>query len=119
MSVSALAHQELRGPILGFIVKDRLGQDLFGENTLKATALEPKIISPGQHFRAEFDFRLPMLPNGEYVVVVSVADGNLQENIQHNYLHDAYVITVSSSDVRWGLVGLRFERVTLEIDNDQ
>lgn len=34
MVIEAVAHQDLFSPILGFIVKDRLGQDLFGENTL-------------------------------------------------------------------------------------
>jgi len=48
----------------------------------------------------------------------SVADGDLNNNTQHHYLHDAYILNVSSSKVRWGLVGIQFERVILEIENE-
>jgi lipopolysaccharide transport system ATP-binding protein len=115
MVITAKTRQDLFNPILGFIVKDRLGQDLFGENTLSATSIEPREVKADQQFNAKFDFRLPMLPNGEYVVMVSVADGTLQDNIQLHLLHDALVINVSSSKVRWGLVGAHFDRVVLEV----
>lgn len=118
MLIRAKAHEALLSPILGFIVKDRLGQDLFGENTLPFTATSPCPIKPGQEFTGEFVFRLPMLPNGQYVVMASVADGDLYTNVQHHYLHDAFIINVSSSKIRWGLVGIPFERVALEVCND-
>lgn len=117
MIIEAVAHQELPRPILGFLVKDRLGQDLFGENTLSFTARTSTVVHAGQRFKAEFDFSLPMLPNGQYVVMASVADGTQTDHVQHHYLHDALVITVSSSKVRWGLVGLPFDRVVLEVSN--
>jgi len=115
MTIRAIAHERLERPILGFIVKDRLGQDVFGENTLPFTEISPVMVSAGQSFKADFDFTLPMLPNGEYVVMASVADGTLYDNIQHHYLHDALVITVSSSKVRWGLTGILFDRVSMEV----
>lgn len=113
--VKARANMALPKPILGFLVKDRLGQDLFGENTLPFTALEPRSVQAGATFFAEFTFTLPMLPNGHYAVMASVADGDLHNNVQHHYLHDALIINVFSSKVRWGLVGIPFERVTLQI----
>jgi lipopolysaccharide transport system ATP-binding protein len=115
MTIRALANESLSDPILGFIVKDRLGQDLFGENTLPFTATSATTIAAGEKFKAEFDFVLPFLPNGEYVGMASVANGSLENNTQHNYLHDALVITVSSSKVRWGLAGIPYERVVLEV----
>lgn len=118
MIIKALAHQELNNPILGFIVKDRLGQDIFGENTLPFTTNTPTVVKAGQKFMAEFDFRLPMLPNGQYAVTAGLADGDLFNHIQHNYLHDVYIINVFSSKVRWGLVGLPFERVSLKVIHD-
>ncbi len=113
MVISAKAHQDLDNPILGFVVKDRLGQDLFGENTLPKTALEPIAFRAGETFLGEFHFNLPMLPNGEYTVMASVANGNLYENIQHHYLHDALLINVTSSKIRWGIVGIPFEEISL------
>lgn len=114
LTIRARASEELANPILGFLVRDRLGQDLFGENTLPFTNRVPVAIPPGGVFEGIFDFRLPMLPNGQYAVMASVADGDLYDNVQHHWLHDALIINVSSSRIRWGLVGVPFERVCLE-----
>jgi len=73
--------------------------------------LQPLSVEAGQHFWARFDFRLPMLPNGQYVVMSSVAEGDLENHVQHHWLTDALVVTVSSSKVRWGLVGIHFDGV--------
>lgn len=118
MIVRAKANEALARPILGFLVRDRLGQDLFGENTLPFTDMTPRPIKQGQEFEGEFVFRLPMLPNGQYAVMASVADGDLYNNVQHHWLHDVLIINVSSSKIRWGLVGIPFERVVLEARND-
>jgi lipopolysaccharide transport system ATP-binding protein len=119
MVIHARANGTLDSPILGFLVRDRLGQDLFGENTLPFTATTPRPVRPGQDFEGEFVFRMPMLPNGQYAVMASVADGDLHNNVQHHWLHDALTINVSSSKIRYGLVGIVFHRVVLEVLNDR
>lgn len=113
MVIKAKANEGLTNPILGFLVRDRLGQDLFGENTLPFTKLKPVAIGPNTCFEGIFEFRLPMLPNGQYVVMASVADGDYQENVQHHWMHDALIINVFSSKVRYGLVGIPFSKVEL------
>ncbi len=118
VTIRAKANQELAHPIIGFIVRDRLGQELFGENTLPFTDLNPVPVKAGQEFFAEFVFQLPMLPNGQYAVMASVADGNLYDHIQHHFLHDVLILTVTSSKIRWGLVGITFEQVILKIANE-
>jgi len=115
--IHAKAIEALDSPILGFVVRDRLGQDLFGENTLPFTNRMPRSIEPGQEFTGEFRFKLPMLPNGQYAVMASVANGNVHSHVQHHWLNDAIIITVTSSKVRWGLVGISFESVVLEMRN--
>ena len=114
MVITAKAHQDMDRPILGFLVRDRLGQDLFGENTLPFTDLNPRPIAAGTTFASEYVFRLPMLPNGQYAVMASLADGDLHTNFQHHWLHDALILNVSSSKVRWGLVGVHFDKVELK-----
>jgi lipopolysaccharide transport system ATP-binding protein len=118
ITVRAKAHELLQNPILGFLVRDRLGQDLFGENTLPFTDRVPMPITAGTTFEGLFDFRLPMLPNGQYAVMTSIADGNLHDNVQHHWMHDALIINVSSSKIRWGLIGIPFERVRLGVVNE-
>ncbi len=114
ITLNAVAHSTLDAPILGFLVKDKLGQFLFGENTLPLTGDHPPTYSAGQKFSATFDFVLPMLPNGDYALMCSVANGDLVNNIQHHHLHDALFIKVFNSKVRWGLVGVKFRKIELD-----
>ena len=115
MTVRAKAHEPLQSPILGFLVRDRLGQDLFGENTLPFSSQAMTSIAAGETFEGVFEFQLPMLPNGQYAVMASVADGDAYVNVQHHWMHDALIINVSSSKIRYGLVGTLFERVELTV----
>jgi lipopolysaccharide transport system ATP-binding protein len=115
LRIGAIAHQQIDRPIVGFLVRDRLGQDLFGENTLAFTNLRPVLAGAGRRFEAHFTFTLPMLPNGSYAVMASIADGDLYDHVQHHWLHDALILQVSSAKVRYGLVGLRFEEVGLKV----
>ncbi|WP_247709504.1 ABC transporter ATP-binding protein [Guyparkeria sp. SB14A] len=113
LRISVFLRREFTRPIVGFLVRDRLGQDLFGENTLPFTSFHPVSGNEGDTIEAEFVFRLPMLPNGQYVIMASFAEGDLHSNVQHHYLHDAAVLTVSSEKIRWGLVGIEFENIRL------
>ena len=115
MVIRAAAYQDFEHPILGFLVRDRLGQDLFGENTLPFTDAHPKPVKAGTVFEAEFSFRLPMMPNGHYSVMASLANGDLCNHVQHHWLHDALILNVSSSKVRWGLLGVPFEKVIMRV----
>ena len=111
MTIEAVVHEAMSRPILGFLVRDRLGQDLFGENTLPFTNKNPMPTQAGQRIRAEFVFRLPMLPNGTYTVMTSLADGDLETNVQHHWLHNSLLLHVASTNIRYGLVGIYFESV--------
>ncbi|MDH6240326.1 lipopolysaccharide transport system ATP-binding protein [Polynucleobacter sphagniphilus] len=112
--ISAALHQRMERPILGFLLRDKLGQDLFGENTLPFTDSNPIVGEPGSVIEASFIFKIPMLPNGHYSIMASLADGDLHQNIQHHWMHDAVVLQVASSKVRWGLVGVEFNTVEMK-----
>ncbi|MBC7458998.1 MAG: ABC transporter ATP-binding protein [Bdellovibrionaceae bacterium] len=116
--IGAKANMNLPKPILGFIFKDRLGQDLFGENTLHFTANNPIDVKSGENFCAYFTFTMPLLPNGNYAVMVSVANGDLYENVQYHLLQDALIVNILSNKVRWGLVGIPFDEVKIEVHNE-
>lgn len=118
VTIRAKANEELSSPIIGFTVRDRLGQELFGENTLSYTSERAVKVNPGQECVAHFVFRLPMLPNGQYALMASVANGTLYDNVQHHFLHDALILTVCSSKIRWGLIGISFDEVLLQVQDE-
>lgn len=113
LRVSVDVHDALPSPIVGFLVKDRLGQELFGENTWPTHP--GHAAGAGQRIEAAFFFTLPMLPNGIYSITVAIADGDLATHVQHHWLHDALMLQVSSSKPRYGLVGIPFERVDMDV----
>jgi lipopolysaccharide transport system ATP-binding protein len=112
--VDAVARGDLARPIIGFLVKDRLGQALFGHNTYQEHQPAGPV-KPGEAMRAQFAFRLPLLPNGEYSITVALADGDLLDHVQHHWIHDAVVLAVRSTRHRYGLVGIPFESITLDV----
>ena len=114
--VRARSTEPLASPIVGFFVKDRLGQSLFGEHTF--TYSPGFSIGSDQLIEATFVFALPMLPDGDYSMTVSIADGDPNVHVQHHWLHDAVKIKVASPVLRYGLVGIPFESVTLGLAND-
>lgn len=112
LRIDGIVNAALRSPIIGFLVKDRLGQSLFGHNTFDHQHV-PGPAPAGANLRAEFVFSLPMLPNGDYSMTVSIADGEPADHVQHHWLHDAVLIRVASTRLRHGLVGIPFESVSL------
>ena len=118
VKIRAKAYKTLNEPILGFVMKDRLGQSLFGENTLitrNTTKLEPA--EPGSELSAVFRLWLPMLPSGSYTLLASIADGDLTSNTQHHWIEDAAIVHVTASNVRYGLVGAFITYANLSISN--
>lgn len=113
LDIACEAHAALHGPIIGFFVKDRLGQTLFGDNTYLSYAQEPLWVDPGQTFHAQFTFRMPVLPPGDYSIAVAVAEGTQQDHVQHHWIHDAVILKSHSSSASTGLVGIPMTNISL------
>ena len=113
LKISCQAHACMYSPIIGFYVNDRLGQNLFGENTYNFSQNEPLSLDPGDNFQAIFRFRMPILPKGDYFVTVALAEGTQQEHIQHQWIHEAVLFQSHSSSVSTGLVGIPMKEIRL------
>jgi lipopolysaccharide transport system ATP-binding protein len=111
--ITCLAHTNIFSPIIGFLVNDRLGQPIFGDNTFNFSKQAPLSISPGGRFEAAFEFRMPILPIGDYSITVALAEGNQQDHVQHHWIHDALLLKSHSSSVSTGLVGVPMNNILL------
>lgn len=109
--------QPLIRPIMGFYVKDRLGQALFGDNTFLSYQDDPVLAEPGSQLVARFRFRMPILPHGDYTISAAIADGTQHDHIQHHWLHDALYFKSHSSSQSHGLVGIPMHDICLEVDS--
>ena len=113
--IECKAHKDLFSPIIGFFVKDRLGQTLFGDNTFITYQSKPVYVAGGQIFQAQFDFRMPLLPIGDYSIAVAVAEGTQKNHLQYHWVHDALVFKSHSSVICHGLIGIPMKNIKMSV----
>lgn len=88
VEVNAQALQRINQPIVGFFIKNRLGQHLFGTNTIKLMP-EWQVMDEGELCQVRFMFHMPLLATGDYSVGAALAEGTQVDHIQHHWIHDA------------------------------
>jgi lipopolysaccharide transport system ATP-binding protein len=117
MQVRCVAINDMHAPIIGFYVKDRLGQALFGDNTYLSYRHAPLHAAASSPVTARFAFRMPVLPAGDYSVTVALAEGTQDDHVQHHWLHDALVFKSHSSSVSQGLIGIPMRSIEMTVSD--
>lgn len=107
-------NQDLDSPIVGFSVKDRLGQVLFGDNTFLAYKENAVCCQGEEELQADFVFYMPILPSGDYSITTAIANGTQESHIQHHWIHDAVLFKSESSSVTTGLIGIPILNIKLQ-----
>jgi lipopolysaccharide transport system ATP-binding protein len=95
------------------MVKDRLGQIIFADNTYLTHSDAPVPVDRNEAFEAYFEFHMPVMPVGDYAIAVSVADGTQQEHVQHHWIHEAIIFKVHSSMVCFGLIAVPMNKIQI------
>ena len=117
LRVEIIAHALIESPIIGFFVKDKLGQSLFGDSSWITYLDEPVAANENQILTAEFAFNMPRLSAGNYSISVAVANGTQTEHVQHHWIHDAINFKSESTSVSSGIIGIPMQRITLISEN--
>jgi lipopolysaccharide transport system ATP-binding protein len=115
LRVDVLANQRLDSPIIGWLLKNRLGQSLFGDNSYLSYQLTPLTVESGQRFHGTFRFQLPFLPSGDYAVTAAVAEGSQECHVQHHWIDEALFVRVVASHVHFSLVGIPMHDIKLQV----
>ncbi|MBC7621108.1 MAG: Wzt carbohydrate-binding domain-containing protein, partial [Candidatus Saccharibacteria bacterium] len=115
LQITAECHVGLQSPIMGFTIKDKLGQALFGDNTNLTYLDTPQVADPGQKLIANFTFEMPRLAPGDYSVLTAIADGTQQDHVQHHWIHDALIFKSISRSVAAGLIGIPMRRIEMAV----
>jgi len=113
LEIRCLAMADILRPIIGFQLKDRLGQVVFCDNSYLVYQNTRLFVDAGTEIVARFEFRLPILPTGDYSVSPAIAEGTREEHVQHQWIHDALIIRVHASSICFGLVGIPMKKITL------
>jgi lipopolysaccharide transport system ATP-binding protein len=106
LNIRVKAIVDVAAPIVGFLVKNSRGVEIFGENTLHDLKSGQLQFKAGFNYEAMFRFRMPVLPSGDYTVSVAVADGDFHLHQQLVWHHDVLVMRVASERFRYGLLGV-------------
>ena len=105
LKISFTVDNTIQQPIIGFFVKDRLGQHLFGDNTLKLLP-EWQSVQPGKVHSVEFSFLMPLLATGSYSIGAAPASGTQTDHVQHHWIHDATVFRSSADPHLTGIISM-------------
>lgn len=111
LRIRAQIHQDLPEMVVGYMIKDRLGQPIFGTNTFHLQ----RILAPSRGEHIEYVFSFPAnLGIGSYSLAVSLHKGD--EHVAGNYeWRDlAYVFTVINPD-HSPFIGTTWLPPTLEV----
>lgn len=106
LAIDVLAMQELRSVIVGFMVRDRLGQNLFGDNTYLTTIDLPVNISENSTSRTTFRFLMPILPQGTYAITAAIVTGTQQDHVVHDWVNESLFFESHNGFSVSGLVGV-------------
>jgi lipopolysaccharide transport system ATP-binding protein len=114
-TIRARVERDLMNPILGFHIKDRLGQPLIGDNTFLAYRNQDMSLALGDEIEARFVFEIPFLRSGEYSVTAAIASGTLDNHVQHHWVHDALLFTVHSPLRNGVMIGVPMREIAMSV----
>ena len=113
LKIFLLAKKDVYSPIVGFFVKNYLGQNLFGDNTYLTYRESPVRVRSGERFEASFFFTMPILDKGDYSFSVAVAEGTQENHVQHDWKHDALIIRSVASSCATGMMGIPMNHIEI------
>lgn len=115
LNIEILAESELKHPMMGFQVIDRLGQVLFADNSKLVTKNKNVIIKAGTVFETEFTFQMPLLPVGDYTVRAAIAIGEEEgDSVLLQTIDNALVLHSIASSTSHGLIGIPMGSIEIQ-----
>jgi len=99
--VSAAFHEDVAQPIVGIMMRNRLGEDICGINT-SAEGVELPPARAGQCFTVDFNLKLPLLVPGNYHFSPAVAQGTHEEFVICDLVENAIRLAVQKKTIVYG-----------------
>ena len=99
--VSAAFHTDVAQPIVGIMMRNRLGEDICGINT-SAEGVDLPPARAGQCFTLDFSLKLPLLVPGNYHVSPAVAQGTHEEFVVCDLVENAIRLAVQKKTIVYG-----------------
>jgi lipopolysaccharide transport system ATP-binding protein len=88
-------------PLVGFLMRNRLGEDISGTNTSVEEAVLPPAL-PDQIYTIDFHLQLPVLHPGNYYFSVAVANGTHEEYVICDWVENAIMLLLKKRSIVYG-----------------
>jgi hypothetical protein len=95
--ISVRANDQIACPNVGFIMRNHMGLDFAGTNTLREGFELPPMI-PGDTFTVDFHLDLPALYPAHFSFSPAIADGNLHHYKMCDWVDNAITLQMAPSD---------------------
>jgi lipopolysaccharide transport system ATP-binding protein len=82
------ARHVIASPIVGFLVRNEKGENIFGTNSARENHPLP-VMNPGDEQTIDFHLNAPHLAAGQYSISVAISNGSLDEYEICDYIEDA------------------------------
>lgn len=118
LRIQAEAAQDIVNPILGFYIRDRLGQNLIGDNTFLSTLDRDLQVRAGERVEARFRFQMPYLQPGDFAITAALAEGTEAHHVHHHWIDDAVFFTVVRAHFIHSIIGVPMLGVEMTISSN-
>ena len=115
LRIRARAERTVAAPILGFILRNSLGQNVWGDNTFVASQDADRTAQAGETLMARFRFQMPYLPAGEYAFAPSIIDGTQSDHVHLHWMEEALILHVTDSPVSRSVVGVPMLEIRFDL----
>lgn len=98
LHVNFESYLSLTSATIGFIVRNRLGSNIFGTNTEdEGIKIQPHA---NHKYLVKFKFKMPYLQTGDYTISLAFAEGTCEKFNQIHYIFDALNFNISKTKER-------------------
>ncbi len=116
--ITARAQRTVRSPILGFTMRNRLGDIVTATNTMYEGIIVPSLMA-GDTLTTGFEFTWPTLAAGPYSFSPALADGDLEQHHFCDWIDNALVIETVDPGGRYGWMRLPGVRVQVALKHGE
>ena len=99
--VSVRFDRPVESPIIGIILRNRLGEEISGSNTSVENLRLPPA-EPNQVYTVDFHLRLPLLQPGNYYLTPAVANGTHLDSVMCDWVENALSLTLKKRETVYG-----------------
>jgi lipopolysaccharide transport system ATP-binding protein len=112
--IKAVAFNQVKDPIVGVMVYDRLRTDIAGFNTYQLDRKLPRL-STEETIEVEFSFQWPEIQGGNYTLEAAIADGSQENHEMLDWLQCPLSIAAGVIEITFGMVRLPEVQVSYSV----